>query len=298
MPSWHTRRWPWHRLFILCLDHQFPPDFILDLYIPNDVKGESCFIDASQSRPALDALPKHSIWRCDHIITRAVHSSQRIDIDDKVQCIRRILRGDEDATLAILLPYLTNLKSLTAPYSSKRTTEVFRKICWVYSATSHGAADLPFAKLTLIWTTSTNMEYAWPLCGLKAYLGLPSLRRVIIHGAREQVVEVWPTDIARPSCPEVFIDEGSISREVVANMAMAWRTPVVFRHFWSQPGTFGIDGPDEPDWDHCEVTGSTDESGYLIKGTRRVVLGLRDGGGEDVVGAVEMNVKDTSRLPG
>lgn len=278
------RRWPWHRLLILCLTHQLPPTFILELHLPDYIgTGGNGPLPI---RPALDALPGQCVSHYDQIIARAVQSSQWIDIEDKSEHTRRILAGDEDATLAVILPCFTNLRKLEAPYSSWRTTEVFRRISCAYAAPryAHGStAELPFAKLTLLWTTSTDTEYAWPLSELRAYLGLPSLRRVIIHGAREQTTqELPPMDVAPSSCPEVFISEGSVSRQVIIEMAKMWKTPVVFRQLRSSSDCRYIAGRREPNWDHCELIGN------------EVVLSLKGNGGTDATGAMERNAADTS----
>lgn len=286
-PNWHNnRRWPWHRLLILCLTHQFPPTFVLDLHLPDYIRTGGN--GPLASRPALDALPSQCVSHYDQIIARAVQSSQWIDIEDKSEHTRSILAGNEDATLAILLPYFTNLRKLSAPYSSWRTTEVFRRISCAHAAQPcayEAAVELPFAKLTLIWTTPTDAEYAWPLSELRAYLGLPNLRRVIIHGAREQTTkELPPMDVAPSSCPEVFISGGSVSRQVITEMAKMWKTPVIFRQLRSSPGYRCMAGRRESNWDHCELIGN------------EVVLSLKGSGRADATDATERNAADTSGL--
>ena len=181
------------------------------------------------------------------------------------------------------------------PIYGDLTSDVFRRIVCAYTsatAASHSSPSqpfrpfggcrpaLPFSRLLILETDSMNMQYAWPLPHVPPFLSLPSLRRVILANPRDQHFDGWPADTPRPTCPEVYFDEGSVSLEAVRRFADCWAAPCVIRQRWDSPVHYAIDGPSEPEWDCCRVEGDVRSSdGRLVEGTQRVTLSLEDEGG-------------------
>jgi hypothetical protein len=104
-------------------------------------------------------------------------------------------------------------------------------------------------------------------------MGIPSLHRIILCGLRDRQFPGWPKGEVKSSCPEIYFQESSVSRQAVLAFAEGLSAPCEIRQWYERPiRDNGVDDPEDPSWDRVLISKRAD-------GTKNIEVRLDYEGG-------------------
>lgn len=218
------------------------------------------------------------------LIEETVQASPWIPGDKNQEVCSGFREGSRDAAVAILLPLCPRLKSIDAPIvGMPLCATVFRKITEEYqrrvsdpTQAREEALDaarrdlngprargedpqLPFSELLILSTQAAEYDLGPRLPECIPFMGIPSLQRIILRGLRERELPKdfpgWPSESPRPSAPEIYFQQSSVSREAVHAFAGGLRGPCEIRQWFEAPAECWGGGfyPEHADWDRVQI---------------------------------------------
>ena len=181
------------------------------------------------------------------LFREAINSSPWIPEAKKGGLCGMIAFGDPDSALAVLLPLCTKLKTLEVPWDAEYCAAVVQEVAQAYcrreaiatearraafeaAVRDRGApavharpdpSSLPLSELVVIGTADRGWDGCGPpLIDVAAFMGIPSLHRVILTAVRDERFS-WPSDYVQSSCPEVWMERSSCIRRAALAFAGA-----------------------------------------------------------------------------
>ena len=274
--------WPYyyHHLLRMVLEGYLDPSYIYEFHFRDisNVKGE-CTL-SSTTRPGLPKDAKEWQLRAfDHFYTEALRRSPFIPSDLESEVRTRFQNGDPDAALAVLLPLCTRLKLLIPPVGLELCTALFETIAREYqlrrtspedarqSASDAAHRDrrakrqasdssdaLLFSELLVVLVLTGNIGCPSTLADLIPFIGIPSLRRIMLGGIRDREFPGWPTDAVQCVCPEIYFDGSSTSKRAILGFAEGLNGPCEIRQWYERPlRDMRDNGPGDPEWDRVLI---------------------------------------------
>jgi hypothetical protein len=141
--------------------------------------------------------------------------------------------------------------------------------------------ELPFSDLLVFYVEGNDdhtVYHSFWLPELRPFLGIPSLRRIILHGLRDWELDSWPPELPPILCPEIYFSQSSVHENVIMKFSEGIAGPCTLRQWYQQD--HWNDLPRElymgwePGWDHLHVS-------VRETGERRVWTSLDCDGGLD-----------------
>ena len=202
-------------------------------------------------------------------IRKAVQASPGIDNTKQEEYIERISIGDEDATLALLVPSLTNLRFLIPPMNATRLDNAVRRI-----ASSPHTPCPALSKLVLVSFPAANGNCSGMyLRDVAIYAAIPSVKRVVVSHGRSYSLDGdfygWPAGLPLSHAAEVYFDRATIIPMDVRRFAGGFAGPCVMRQWWVEHGSNLPEGRPDVEWDYLQVIPASEERG------RDIVMELR-----------------------
>lgn len=248
-------KFPWHKLLLKVLRQEIPISYMVELTCGNNCPEYDEFHPEWYGVELPFPGSPAQVTETRTLIERALCASPWIDSDDVPEFLARIMRGDDDPVLSLLVPYLENLRAFCVPADAVLLQSVFRKMA--SAATSHttgqqsGDTARCLPNLVLIRCGSTN-EVGIQLEDLASYVGIPSVRRVVAINARRRAFDGWPEGAPTSNAQDVYFPRSSVSAEAITGFARGFRGPCVFRQLHNaRPSDFFE--YDSFDWDHYEI---------------------------------------------
>jgi hypothetical protein len=249
-------------------------------------------------RPGFENVSEKLVRQYDCLVRTAIQASRWIAPEMREDVLERFLTGDKDAAGIILLPLLTKLRAVEPPIKGGLCAELFRQVAHELLKANMIEADraddlspseqasstaLPFSELLIFYVRPdrrVRCNLTFTLQEMRPFMSIQSLRRIVLNGVRDWEFESltrtipnapkgsmtwetipWRTDMVPISCPEIYLGQSSVFRDVIMKFAdhiagpcklMQWYSMDV----WDMPS--GGDGG-EASWDHLRV--DVDESG-------------------------------------
>ena len=153
---------------------------------------------------------------------------------------------DPDAALAVLLPLCTKLKTLEIPRYACHCAAVVQAVAQAYCQRGITGAEarrsaweaalrdraapvrrrspepdvLPFSELMVLHTRDRHWVGCWlPLSDVTAFMGIPSLHRVVLDAIRDRDFSGWPAEHVKCSCPEIWLHRSSCTPRAIRAFA-------------------------------------------------------------------------------
>jgi hypothetical protein len=251
-------------------------------------------------RPGFDNPTEAQVDAYDQLVLSAVKSSQWILPENQDQVFERCRTGDQDAAGIILLPLLTRLKAVSPPIRGRLCSELFRQVAQKSQALSTTMRDtstgerrsfareleddskkMPFSELLVFYLEGDdhpNLTSSVELHEIRPFLGISSLRRIVLHAVRSWELDSWPPEIPPIICPEIYLSQSSVHENVIMKFSEGIAGPCTLRQWYEQdhwnflPTELYMGW--EPGWDHLHVS-------VRDSGERRVWTSLDCDGGLD-----------------
>jgi hypothetical protein len=280
----------YHHLLRLVLEGYIDASAIYDFRYTDDWTTRFPLTLSPTARPGLpDGATDQQVCRFDHLFSEAVHASPFVPSDLQSEVCLRFQNGDEDAALVVLLPLCTRLKSIEPPVRLQMCAALFRNVADEYQRRKISAEDarraaldaarsdrsgkirpkidssdaLPFSELLILsvsWTGRDSNIY--PLIEILPVMGIPSLQRIILRGIRDRTFPGWPAGEVTCSCPEIYFDAASTSKEAILAFAEGLNPPCEIRQWFERPARPLEEGEadGDPTWDRILITSGADGS--------------------------------------
>jgi hypothetical protein len=231
-------------------------------------------------RPGFEHSTERQICHFDLLIRSAIDSSRWVSPEQREHVFQRFCTGDKDAAGIILLPLLKNLRAVNPPIKGGLCAELFRRVACEsrHLGLPECSSDiddydscelivdhsdtLPFPELLVLyvepnWSTRTITTF-W-LDNILPFLGIPSLRRIVLHGVRDWEYEDWPPpgDLPPIICPEIYFAQSSVPRDTAFKFSEYLAGPCTLMQwcqvdrYWFPPLEQRMDF--DPTWDHLRV---------------------------------------------
>lgn len=299
-----SRDFFYHNLLRLVLEGHVDASLIYEFYYVFQYNTAPRFTPSERTRPGLpNGSTEQEVRRYDQLLRDAAHASPFIDPDLEASVCERFQRGDQDAALAVLLPLCTKLKLLQPPIGLELCDSLFRMITREYQQRNSNAAEaqshakavvardrgtrpqartkpplraLPFSELVVLKVQADQHTFhSFPLFKLIPMMCIPSLLRIILEGVVDQEFSSWPAEGGRCSCPEIYFQQSSLSRQAALAFAEELEPPssCKIRQWYQRPRPDVADADeDDPTWDSILVERRSD-------GTKSVEIGFEEDGG-------------------
>jgi len=246
--EWHRRdRFMYHRVLQLVLEGYVDPSYIYEIECEGARICRGSRNDPEEYEYKYDAVHQED---CSHdrrryiskLLREAVSMSPWIPHAKEDDICKDFHLGEPDAALAVLLPLCTKLKTLEIPqradhcaivvqavaqaYQRRGITGVeARRSAWKAALRDRATAGvrrrpepsaLPFSELMILHTQDRDWNgWALQLREVTAFVGLPSLHRVILDSVRGEEFLAWPAEHVRSSCPELWLQRSSCLRRAI-----------------------------------------------------------------------------------
>ncbi len=213
-------------------------------------------------------------------IQRAVDAAFWIEDVEKKQHVDAICHGNEDATLSILVPLLTNLRALRPPINADMLGRALGRIA--RTSDSSPVQSPLLANLALVaFNDDNNYAIGMELFEIVPYAALPSVRRLIIPHSRSSGHDDfpgWPADLPFSRVSEVYFDQSSITKGDIRGFARGFKGPCVIRQWWVTTSRAYPEGKgkDKVKWDYFELEDGGETVEWRDKRGRRYT-GIKEG---------------------
>ena len=277
----------YHRLVQLILEGYLDPSYIFEAFWCARYANKGRAVTTPPRNFFNDTLrPRGEITgkemlRVDPLLEEAVRASTFIPTDLKSEVCARFRYGDPDAAITILLLFCTKLKTLEIPERSDLCATVVQNIAQKHQRRNIDAEDarqkawdamlrdrapkgthtrppndsLPFSELLVLTITDKwAMGFTQDFYEMIAFIGLPSLHRIILQAVRDNHLNCWPTGLAGCSCPEIYFQQSSVSRRAVLAFAGGMTGQCEIKQFYEWDAFFmDREEEDGPTWDRVLV---------------------------------------------
>lgn len=232
----------YHDLLIGILRHEINPNYIKRL----DCRKSYGSL-ASREEGTNIELARYIGWTSDDLnLVRAniLRATWLKNITTPDELIEKILRRDEDAVLALVVPLLRNLSLFLPPIRVPLLRQVFVKIARAQIEAEVTSPDiwqrLPLRRLHTIYM-SVNM-LGTPFADTFYFMSLPSVRRVFLDSLLLEDIESMrrtnvrsSNEIPRSRAAVVYIRSGEIQRNAAEIFADCFIGPCVMRQYMYEP---------------------------------------------------------------
>lgn len=270
---------------------------ILEGYLDPSSITDFLYIDQWTTKPPKTSLPgtfaqaatAKQRRKFEQLMEQTVRSSAFISPGIMSQVCEGFKEGDRDAALAIMLPLCTRLKRLDAPIvGGPLCAAVFQNIAEQYKrrgidpkqarqkaidaairdrkkprpGPTESSGELPLSNLLILSVRAAECGLGPELAESIPFMGIPSLQRVILESVRDREFPGWPSEMPRPSAPEIYFQQSSCFKDAVRAFAEGLHGPCEIRQWFEQPiecWDGGTDFPRSASWDRVLV----DENGKV-----------------------------------
>ncbi|KAJ7037632.1 hypothetical protein C8F04DRAFT_1091945 [Mycena alexandri] len=265
----------WYPLLLTLLRNPAAAFYVDDLEVEHTIRDRAHQIEETGSswtvEPADVAL-----------VRQAVEEEHWIPEGEKDAFVERLLDGDEDAMVTVMVLRMPNLRKLSLPTYCWGGLS-FEYLMPIVARIAQAAANGSGVNSNAGRPDSTGMDYtdALPLSRLEHYEGqvfngyygvdfesiaplmaLPSLRTLSTAWNHEDGFD-WPASLPKSNVREIVIDEGTVTRAAIIRLAKGIRGPCAIHQKW---GFRRHDDTPEQDWDSLGIPfdGAT-EADWVVK---------------------------------
>ncbi|KAJ7101975.1 hypothetical protein C8R44DRAFT_887757 [Mycena epipterygia] len=160
---------------------------------------------------------------------RAVEEERWIPEEEKTTFVDRILGGDEDAMVTVMVLLIPNLRRLSLPTYCWGGLD-FKYLMPIVARIAQAAANLeqdPVATLPLSKLEGQvfNGTYGVDFESIAPLMALPSLRTLSTEWNSEEGFD-WPASLPKSNVREIDIKEGTLTSEAILRLAKGIRGPL------------------------------------------------------------------------
>ncbi|KAJ7101971.1 hypothetical protein C8R44DRAFT_747000 [Mycena epipterygia] len=188
------------------------------------------------------------------LIRRAVEEERWIPEEEKTTFVDRILDGDEDAMVTVMVLRMPNLWRLSLPtycwgrLDFKYLMPIVARIAQAVANPEQDPVDtLPLSKLERYEGQVFNGTYGVDFESIAPLMALPSLRTLSTEWNSEEGFD-WPASLPKSNVREIDIKEGTLTSEAILRLAKGIRGPCVIRQEWVRNDTYP-----ELEWHSLEI---------------------------------------------
>lgn len=249
-------KFPWHKLLLQVLRHEIPIPYVVELSCaPNCPEYEEVQLEPYGVELPFSEDPGQ-LSETRTLINHALRASPWIEPTDVLDFLERIMQGDEDPVLSLLVPYLYNLRAFRVPIDAILLQSVIRKMSTALTSNTtfreSRGEKYCLPRLVLV-TAGGSGGIGIRLEDLAIYATIPSVRRLVAINVRSEGFEGWPNNCVTSNAEDVYFPRSSISMQAITGFVKGFRGPCIFRQLFSGRWSdfYEYHGFD---WDHCEVS--------------------------------------------
>ncbi|KAJ7101985.1 hypothetical protein C8R44DRAFT_808981 [Mycena epipterygia] len=190
------------------------------------------------------------------LIRRAVEEERWIPEEEKAAFADRILGGDEDAMITVMVLRMPNLRTLSLPthcwggLDFEYLMPIVARIAQAAANLGQDPADtLPLSKLERYEGHVFNGYYGVDFESIAPLMALPSLRTMSTGWNHEDGFD-WPASLPKSNVREIEIKNGTVPRHAILRLAKGIRGPCIIRQEW---GFRRHDDTPKEDWTSLET---------------------------------------------
>lgn len=199
-------------------------------------------------------------------ISAAIAESPWIHDDEAASCLDRILHGDDDAVLCVLVPLLRRLRAFNGPHDSVSLFDIVGRIARSYTTTpAKQRSDLPLSQLVFAGFEATADDDGVTLDIVANFAALPSIRRIYAVCLRDYVFSGWPQSLPYSCVSEMYFARSTVTRNSVEIFAKGIKSPCIIR----QQYEYNQNWDSDYEWDHYRISGEIDYDAGAIRVDKR-----------------------------
>lgn len=308
-PAFLPRTMFYHRILQFIFENLLDPTAICEFFSYDSRRysgQEGDPIDPDSALLLLDTLPGRSwseerLREFEQFVQELINSSPFIPDELKVDISARFRCGDPDAALAVMLPLCPKLKTLEIPEDSDLCgrmvqsiareyrrrgvdPEYARKQAWQAAQRDRNLgstrrlraqSELPFSEVLILCVRDPQWNMRnFALSEMTAFMGLPSLHRIVLESLCESRFPGWPTDHVECSCPAVYFQLSALTRRAARRFAQGMTGPCEIRQWYFYNLRFAEEKEEQGQlrWDTTRVSSRAD-------GGREVRMSVEHEGG-------------------
>lgn len=292
-------RFLYHRVLQLVMQGYVDPSYIYEVECKNAKldrggvkRGKESMEDLKYRYDAIRPADQADVQArlMSRLLREAVRKSPWIPQAREAEICEQFHIGDPDIALAVLLPLCTKIKTLEIPQRANYCAAVVQAVARRYhqrgitgeearrSAWQAALRDrdtcvirrrpepdaLPFSELMVLYTQDVGFSmYTICFAEMIAFMGIPSLHRVVLVAVRDSEFRRWPTGLVESCCPEIWLHRSLCTSQAVLALARGMAGPCEIRQHYELDPSYVQSGQEwELTWDsvlvRCREDGSTD----------------------------------------